>query len=652
DSPSPPAVPPRPLRHTVSLLRRRPNSAQGSWFTSRPDNETPLVSPSTPPSTPPESPSRAKRPRIDTAQASSKASKRAAIKRAQELITALQASAGNWHWETSPDGDTRLVAPIPNKQGVDQQEDTGDFSITSLSPGGLSPSASRIVIPIDPCSPHIPIRHPPINKETLKELDLDAIMRNPQLRHDFLFDSGLQFRAAATRRKREQAETYWRAVRTELESGCTCVTFDTRGRPHSLLCVCKRLPDAPSEPVIACMPLRRKLTLRMPSRIKPLLQELLHVLLSIIRPQTSVPPNTQGGNVSFQQRLRQHQEQTVRLQAVLDADLILQEMKHGVYDLSSSFRVIGEVLKSHCAPMRDGAVDAVVALANKCSLDGEGTKADAVQAMRSCFEILELMKLDIANHQMQTLRPYIIHSSPEFELRTFKERHVAQAQRALTEQWLVSAHRQLEASDYKLVYPQRVLSFRTLSKRTRVILSSLKAIIDLIFSPPSPVPLSSPLVTTTAPTHHAVPPVASLLSGYPESLYLDHSRLILLAKDASDLSTIYMLLMLYRQLLFTSTPQSPPARGDMVLDDAHLQNIKKELWELGPQNLGRCFLPVQPIHHSRSSQNDEKEQEEWNTGIKSVVLQVTARASEARQRPPPLHSKSDPTPAPMPRAPD
>ncbi len=43
--------------------------------------------------------------------------------------------------------------------------------------------------------------------------------------------------------------------------------------------------------------------------------------------------------------------------------------------------------------MRDGAVDAVVALANKCSLDGEGTKADAVQAMRSCFEILELMKL-------------------------------------------------------------------------------------------------------------------------------------------------------------------------------------------------------------------------------------------------------------------
>jgi hypothetical protein len=44
------------------------------------------------------------------------------------------------------------------------------------------PSPSRIVIPIDPCSPHIPVRNPPINKDTLKELDLEAILRNPQLR--------------------------------------------------------------------------------------------------------------------------------------------------------------------------------------------------------------------------------------------------------------------------------------------------------------------------------------------------------------------------------------------------------------------------------------------------------------------------------------
>ena len=36
--------------------------------------------------------------------------------------------------------------------------------------------------PIDPNSPHIPSPHPLINRQTLKELDLDAILRNPQLR--------------------------------------------------------------------------------------------------------------------------------------------------------------------------------------------------------------------------------------------------------------------------------------------------------------------------------------------------------------------------------------------------------------------------------------------------------------------------------------
>lgn len=55
--------------------------------------------------------------------------------------------------------------------------------------------------------------------------------------------------------------------------------------------------------------------------------------------------------------------------------------------------VIGEVLKAHCAPMRDQAVDAMVALAEKCGPGGGGSNADAVAAMRKCFEILELMKL-------------------------------------------------------------------------------------------------------------------------------------------------------------------------------------------------------------------------------------------------------------------
>ena len=132
----------------------------------------------------------------------------------------------------------------------------------------------------------------------------------------------------------------------------------------------------------------------MPSRIRPLLQELLLVLLSIITPQTAlVSTSPQSGRISVQQRRKQQQEQAQSLRAVLDVDLIEQEMRHGLFDPSGAFEVIGQILKSHCAPMRDQAVDAMVQLAKTCAPNGEGSKDDAVRAIRECFELLELMKL-------------------------------------------------------------------------------------------------------------------------------------------------------------------------------------------------------------------------------------------------------------------
>jgi hypothetical protein len=181
---------------------------------------------------------------------------------------------------------------------------------------------------------------------------------------------------------------------TELETGCTCVTFDTHGKPSGSVCVCRRLPTPPADPIIACLPLRRRLTLRMPSRIRPLLHELLLVLLSIISPQTAlVSTSPQSGRISIQQRRKQQQEQAQALRAVLDVDLIEQEMRHGLFDPSGAFEVIGQILKSHCAPMRDPAVDAMVQLAMTCAPGGGGGKAEAVRAIRECFELLELMKL-------------------------------------------------------------------------------------------------------------------------------------------------------------------------------------------------------------------------------------------------------------------
>jgi hypothetical protein len=151
-------------------------------------NNSPLSPASSSPTSPlkPDSPSRTKRPRIDDHEssmpASPKSRKKLEPKRVQDIISALESLKGDWRWITYPSGETRLAASWPPELGKDTPSLAELCPTSPTSPTGSLPSPSRIVIPIDPCSPHIPVRNPPINKDTLKELDLEAILRNPQLR--------------------------------------------------------------------------------------------------------------------------------------------------------------------------------------------------------------------------------------------------------------------------------------------------------------------------------------------------------------------------------------------------------------------------------------------------------------------------------------
>lgn len=234
---------------------------------------------------------------------------------------------------------------------------------------------------------------------------------------------------------------------------------------------------------------------------------------------------------------------------------------------------------------------------------------------------------------MQTCRPLIIHTSPGFELRTFKERpNCGQAPLEITEQWLMSAHRRLTDSEYKLTLPDRPLAFKTLGKRSRVILSVIEGLVDLVFNPPSPVPLTSPVVTTTSPSHQLIPNILTQLPDYPETLFLDHSRLIQLTKDAADVTSVYLLLMLHRQLLVSSYQDPTIPRREINPEDVDMQLIKKEILELAPRNIGRCFLHIRPSSDAQSSQAEARELDKWKSGMQSVVLQIASRASEARHR--------------------
>ncbi|KAI0699079.1 T-complex protein 11-domain-containing protein [Cytidiella melzeri] len=584
-----------------------------------------------------EGPSRPKRPRIDIPSSVPPSPRK--IRRGRVLYSGVPYSPRRFarHTRAAVVADTDVVAAVETPK-----------SSPTPTPTLKRVSQSLPVSPIEATPPvqsytHVPPHQPPINRETLKELDLEAILRNPQLRHDLLFDPGLQFRPTFSPRKRNIAESYWIAIVRELETGCTCTTLDPNGKPIERRCVCSSIPMPLDKPVRAYSSSGSFTTVRMPSRLKPLLSELLEVLVSIIqpaiepRPPASAPSTSAAAESSTSTPLpglhpgllHPHYQQNVShvsyLRSILDVDLIQQEIGHGLFDPSGVFQAIGDIIRCYCAPMRDHSVDQMVGIAKSCAPGGTGTKGDAVRAIRLCFEIMELMKLDVANHQLQTLRPYLVHSAAQFELKMFQENTQPQAPLTLdvSRQWLQAAWDELATQPMQQLksVPQ---TFSKSSRSLQIQMAATRAIVNLVFDPPTHSTSSTSTSTASSPANsppsspRPLPPTSKHNSkGYPETLYLDHLRLGTLKNDAADFTALYMLLMLYRQLVHSgssSTTTREDKASAVTTDD--LLALKKEVWEIGPARLGWCF--------AKSSGGDEMQ---WRDGISDVVLQLVMRAT-------------------------
>lgn len=197
---------------------------------------------------------------------------------------------------------------------------------------------------------------PPITQQTLKELELSEIFKNAQLRHDIVHDPNLQFRPNTDgergAKKRHEARKYWRAVARELE--------DVQNVPAVML------PH---------------------TRLAVMFQEMKHILLSL------VPVS-----------------ERIQLETSFDHDLFLQMLNHGLFSPTVFAKYLCGLMKRHCAPMRDDAIDVTVR-----QISTANSSVAFTDALRATFDILEIMKLDVANHQLRTLRSYLLDTSVEFE---------------------------------------------------------------------------------------------------------------------------------------------------------------------------------------------------------------------------------------------
>ncbi|KAI5962538.1 SOK1 [Candida pseudojiufengensis] len=305
---------------------------------------------------------------------------------------------------------------------------------------------------------------PPINLQSLKEIDLHEILKNPQLRHDILFDPQLQFRpnldGERGKRKKSIIDKYWLEIQKE------CQQFFTPNiNPKSIKI----------------------------NRLPILFTTLRDILLSLL-------PTKDRSQVN----------------EIMDIDLLIQQLRHGSFDFVEMSKWLADVFKSHCAPMRDQWVMEM----NSKFIDSYNLNSVShlIGGLRMIFQILEAMKLDVANHQIRILRPVLIETAIDFEKDYF--------------QTLIN-HNKININDSLNWFYKKFLKklnfknpkFEINEKNLKPIIIS--SIIDLLSC-------------------------RQMATEFPSTLTFDHTRLVLLRADVRQLVCVQLCIVLYKQLIVNS----------------------------------------------------------------------------------------------------
>lgn len=230
---------------------------------------------------------------------------------------------------------------------------------------------------------------PPITKLSLSELDIQHIITNVRLRHDVNFDRDLSFRpnldGTKGQQKKQATTQYWTALEAELELYARLFQGTPTPRVKDGECWAALINHAQR-------------------RIPIMFRTIQDVLKSLV-PE------------------RDH----ARVDEHLDVPMLMREIQRGICDLTRLAEWMAQLLKEHCAPMRDGIVDGMVAIIRAGVAENSSTHI--VDGLRELFGILETMKLDVANHQIRNLKTLLIEDTVNFERHYHLDRLVGRRSR-------------------------------------------------------------------------------------------------------------------------------------------------------------------------------------------------------------------------------
>ena len=335
-------------------------------------------------------------------------------------------------------------------------------------------------------------------------------------------------------------------------------------------CICRSSPD---------------LLARIPSRITALAQELRDILIAIL-------PVAQGASAEMAATHRAIRDN-------IDPELIAQEVAHGILDFASLARFLVPILKAHCAPMRDELVDQMVCAIQKGQ---DNVNPDVVAyGLRCCFSVLEVMKLDIANHQLRVVRPYLLETAAEFERTAFlaalKDKPVSQAL-PKTRAW-VNAAASRQACDVSKASQQDFTNFLT------------DGILETLFKPTLAMNANAESKSCRSGRRLKALRLPSS-SDIPETLELDVTRLQSLHAEVTDLCISSLLLLLYRQMC--STARRQPTTVEVAEMKGEILVLQREALASTGTKFGSLYLLADPA---------------WRERMQDVVLQIARRAGRA-----------------------
>ncbi|ESO89190.1 hypothetical protein LOTGIDRAFT_106210, partial [Lottia gigantea] len=128
-----------------------------------------------------------------------------------------------------------------------------------------------------------------------------------------------------------------------------------------------------------------------------------------------------------------------QMDEVLDLELIKQKMEHEVFDMFYYSDYVLGIMARLCAPVRD---DDIAKLK---------TVKEIIPLFKGIFEVLDLMKMDMANYTIAQIRPYLQQQSAEYERKKFKEFLDKQKDGLqYTKVWLKESHDKLKKLEDEL----------------------------------------------------------------------------------------------------------------------------------------------------------------------------------------------------------